>query len=233
MGILSLTCLSLFAAVAFGVIITASASAASPEWLVNGAAITGTTKIAVESVGSLSLADLDILIIDDGEILCEGSLDGTVSAGGGGEITEVLNTKKEAIGEKLTGKDLLCDEVEGCEGETPVWPIGLPWKTQLELSGASIVNNVFPATAKVLGWEMECDELGVIVDDECTQALLAPSLENMLTGSENDLLANFNEQDVANCTASGSGMTGDIMGVNLMFETAGASLIVSGDGVAE
>ncbi|MGA9874515.1 MAG: hypothetical protein WBQ21_01775 [Solirubrobacteraceae bacterium] len=220
--------LAMFAVLAFSAFSVASAFATSLEWLVDGAAVTGAVK--TETTGTLLLADLKVPIIGTASIECEGSLDGTVNTAGKDEITEVLTIEKVKVGAPLVEPSLLCTGQEGCEGNSKIWPVGLPWKTQLELSGTTAIDNTTSATK--LGYEVECTAFGIKEVDECTQALSAPVLENMLTGSENDLLTTFKEENTGSCTLGGE-KSSDITGEGLISDTEGLTLIVSGDEFAE
>jgi hypothetical protein len=167
---------------------------------------------------------------------CKGAFDGTVGTEGKDEITELLNAAGEKISSTpLTGLGLSCTILSVCEtarGAT-VWPVGLPWKTQLELSGTEVLDNAISEVGpKVLGYELECFVIGTKTIDECTQALGASLIENMLNGAENDLLGIFNEVGTGNCTQGGAG-SGDLEGEGLLQTLNGQSLIVSGDGVTE
>jgi hypothetical protein len=227
-----ITGLALFAVVAFSAVAAASAFAEAPEWLVKGVAIPAGVKDATETSGALTLSDLEVPIIGTGAVKCEGFFDGTASSEGKDETTEVLNTAKEKIGEKLTGLALLCSKVTNCEGTSSAWPVGLPFKTQLELVGTKVIDDTTSlATEKLLGYEIECKAFGITVTDTCTQELASPELVNMLEGGVNDLLAITNEENTANCTASGK-KSGDIKGEGLVTSSAG-EISVSGDGVED
>ena len=131
--------LALVAMVALSAIIASTSSAAVTfllaEWLIGGEKMTAA--LAVEQSGELNLINtnasgLGIRV----EILCTGILDGTVGPASAGEITELLNTSKEAI--SLTALSGLALEMPNCTNtknctEPLVWAVGLPWKTELEL----------------------------------------------------------------------------------------------------
>jgi hypothetical protein len=211
---------ALFAVFALSAILAAPAFAESelPEWIVGGSEVTSPT--AVETKESITLTDLKTLA-GETSIRCEDTLDGTVGPEGKDEVTALLNTAGEKIGEKLSGLALLCTAVKGCEGTSEVWPIGLPWKTQLEVTGTELLDDTTSSTA--FGYEAKCTVLGVVVSDECTQTLSVPLLENMLTGETPDLLVHFSEVSTANCTLGGE-KSGDISGEGLMAGTTGAAI---------
>ena len=118
-------------------VILASSMAASKafavEWLVDGGKLTAA--LAVEQSGELNLINTNASGVGIRvEILCEGILDGTVGPASTGEITELLNTAKEAI--SLTALSGLALEMPNCANtknctEPLVWAVGLPWKTDL------------------------------------------------------------------------------------------------------
>jgi hypothetical protein len=226
-----ITGLALLAVVAFSAVATASAFAENPEWLIKGAAIAAGVKDSTEAAGSLTLSDLEVPIIGTAAVKCEGFFDGTVSSGGKGEITKVLNTSKEEVGEKLTGTALLCSEITNCEGTSSAWPIGLPYASQLELEGTKVIRNMTSPTIHTTGYEIECKAFGVTETDECTESLWLAEMINMLEGGlSNDLLEVIKEVRKHHCTLSG-GESGDMEGEILI--DAAEELSVSGDGVMD
>jgi len=214
------------AAVALSAFMAPSAFAANPEWLVDGAAVSAGTSI--ETKGDLILTDLGA----PGEpaVLCEGILDGTIGPGGTGEVTKVLNLAGVEVSSGLgTGTILLCPPVKTCTGETEILPKGLPWKTQLTLSGTSVLD---VTTVPLIGYEVICTVLGIKITDECTRTEGSGTTENMLEEAPADVLVNFNEQGGASCTIGGAHES-DTEGFGLITALEGLSLTVSGDEVTE
>jgi hypothetical protein len=217
--------LAAFAVFALSAFMASSAFAANPEWLIDGAAVAAGT--STETTGDLVLSDRGAA--GEPAMLCEGILDGTVGPAGVDEITEVLNTAGVKVTSVLGGSPvLLCPSVRTCQGESEMFPIGLPWKTQLELSGANVIDLT---SATKIAYEIVCTILGVKVTDECTQSTAAGIVENMLGETPPDVLVNFGEQ-TGNCTVGGAGK-GSIEGFGLIFALEGLSLTVSGDEVVE
>lgn len=129
--------LALVATVAFGAISAASASAEVALWLINGGDITALT--TTTTTGSLNLINKTIL--GNITVLCEGIFDGSVGAEGEDEITKLLSLAGVEIPETLTaGTGLSCIVDAGsslCATNelAEVWPMNLPWHTQLLLEG--------------------------------------------------------------------------------------------------
>jgi hypothetical protein len=217
--------LALVAVAAFFAVSVASASAA-PEWLVGGNPVTVLT--SVTTTGLLTLTDLKASFLGASSVDCEGTLVGSVGAGGEDEITEIIGSegKKYTSANATLGATFIeCKGVAGCEGNGLVWPIGLPWLTQLELSGTAIIDDT-KANAGEMGYAIECSIFGVKEEDSCTQALFAPSfIENMAT--ENDTLFLVAEENASHCSLSGEN-SGDAAGEGLIAPLTGI-LAVSGE----
>jgi len=131
----------------------------------------------------------DLLLLSTGvvsvEVLCEGSMDGTVGATGSGTVTELLNLEGLAI--SLTNL-VVCTNVSGCP-EPLASPENLPWNTQL-------VNAAGEDAAGLLlgphagggnpGWFVEC--MGNGQTNECTKADTILLVENLEAELEVDLI---------------------------------------------
>jgi hypothetical protein len=201
--------LTLSAVCAFSAMGAASAFAA-PEWLA-GTAVIGKA-LPAEANGEVILTDLKVPLIGAAGVTCKGTLDGTVGPGSADEITEVLNNAsptKEKV-EELPGLALKCASHEKCEGESNVWPVNLPWKSTLELSGTAIIDNLVAVKGGGFGWEVECTVIGVKEDDTCLVTLGEPKIENM-TGAEAGVLGVFDEENKAECSLSKE-KSGDVTG---------------------
>jgi hypothetical protein len=147
---------ALIAALAFSVIGAASAFATSPEWLVNGAAVTASVK--VDSEGTVVLTDLNAKV----KLECTGTDKGTVGASAPASKTS----------EETTVTATECKTLEGSCPSPSAKAFGLPWK--LELSGTA------PTTLKFLsesGYEVVC---AGFVKDTCKAAAGVPVLELLL-----------------------------------------------------
>jgi hypothetical protein len=162
---------ALLAVSAFGALIASSAFGETTllaEWLANGAEIT--TNLATTTTGALLLEDTET-IAGKAAVLCEGIFIGSVGANGKDETTEVQNLAKEKIG-ALGGLALKCVAETACAAATEaspieVWPIGLPWKTELFLmENGTFLDLVSGATT--IGYELLCLVLGINTEDTCT-----------------------------------------------------------------
>jgi hypothetical protein len=221
---------SLLALFAFGVLTAASASAAFllAEWLLNGVAITAND--VVEITGELLLEDNKVPLIGKSAVLCSGSFDGWVGPNSLDWISEVLNVAKEAISTTpLVGLALSCTAQTGCETNTAVsvWPVGLPWTTEVELleQGAEIFFSdlLKSANGTQLGWEItNCLVLGAANEDEC----LTPEAAAQLTLEGTTLLGTFSEaftllNTLANATCKVGGANSGVSAGNAPFVVSG------------
>jgi hypothetical protein len=215
--------MALVAVFAFSAVVAAAASAA-PEWLVKAAAVTGA--LAVETKGSLLLTDLKASILGASSVEClSGSLNGTINSAGKDTVTEIVVGTGKSTGNGLTGGKLECKGVKGCEGTGQVYPIGLPWTTQLTLEGPTIFDDTTSASGKI-GYIVECSIFGIKEEDECTQALGLAAISNMT--SETDVLGIVKEENTGECSLSKE-KSGDLLGEGLITTTNGEALEVSGE----
>jgi hypothetical protein len=220
--------LTLFAMLLVCGIAAASAFAESPLWLVDGVEAAAGTASTV--TGLLTLTDLNTPL-GVVEVHCEGSFDGTIGPNGVDEITEVLNTAGTKIGSELTGTPLICANVSNCTELREVWPDGLPWDTQLELSGANVVDSFIAlGTGSEVGFEARCAVLGVAVTDLCSKPLTTSTIEQMEALPNSDLLGLFSEEGFL-CTLNGTA-SGHVVGEGLI-EAGGLVLTISGDGITD
>jgi hypothetical protein len=185
----------LFASIVF----CALAQSALADWLVEGGEIKET--LATTSEQEVKFEDSKT-IVGKAAVTCRFTLDGTVSPEEKGEVTEVLNTSKEKIGE-LGGLALLCTSVTGCEkaAEAEVWPIDLPWLTKIETIAEeeAYALNIDTSGSGEPGWEILCLVLGVTVEDSCT----GPSIGGKLDGTEaTGLLSVLTESGKETCSQS-------------------------------
>jgi hypothetical protein len=102
------------------------------KWLKNGVAIT--TTVSTNTEGELLFENL----LAVAAILCSGLFEGTVGANGVDEITKVFSLVPKEIKElheEGATEGIVCvpDEGKICEEGSEIWPINLPWKTQLDL----------------------------------------------------------------------------------------------------
>jgi hypothetical protein len=131
----------------------------------------------------------DLVLLSTGlvtvEVLCEGSMVGTVGLNGGGTVTELLNLANEAV--SLTNL-VVCMNLANCP-EPLASPENLPWNTQL-------VNAEGEDAAGLLlgphsgggppGWFVEC--MGNGQTNECTKPDTVLLVENLEAELEVDLV---------------------------------------------
>jgi hypothetical protein len=140
---------ALVAALVFSAMASASAFAA-PEWLVNGAALSGS--LAVKSHGKVVLTDLNAKV----KLECEGTDSGTVTGPNLSEETTVTATS--------------CKTLEGTCPSPSAKAHALPWKLELEEKVAGKVTNNFLTES---GYEVVC---AGIVHDTCVAKAGVPVL---------------------------------------------------------
>jgi hypothetical protein len=230
---------ALVAVFAFCAFAAASAFAVNPEWLIGGVAVLAAT--SVQTTGHIFLSDTKAPIIGTATVECAWTFDGTFNTAGKDEITEVLTAngtliKPVTLTSALVAETgLLCTAILGCEGtDAEVWPDNLPWNTQLELLNGQVVDHIFGNGTDEPGWHVFCLVFGIGTSDLC-EGLNYTLIENMLTGSENDLLANFVEPPSlkVTCLEGGTG-SGEVKSSDGLVSTLnGAVITVSGDEVTE
>jgi hypothetical protein len=230
---------ALVAVFAFCAFAAASAFAVNPEWLIGGVAVLAATSVQV--TGHIKLTDTKAPIVGKATVECNGILDGTVNTEGKDEITEALSItgtliKPVTLTSLLVAETgLLCTGTAGCEGtDAEAWPDNLPWNTQLELLNGQVVDHIFGNGVDEPGWHVFCLVFGIGSSDLC-EGLNYALIENMLTGSENDLLANFVEPPSikGTCLEGGTG-SGEASSTDGLISTLnGAVITVSGDEVTE
>ncbi|HEU0250524.1 MAG TPA: hypothetical protein VFR48_07365 [Solirubrobacteraceae bacterium] len=200
-------------------IVPSAAATETSLWLINEIKVT--SPLSIELAGKLKLTDLKASILGASEVECTGTFDGAITTGGKGELTELLNTAKEKISNiPLSGLALECASVKGCEGTGKMWPVGMPWKTQLETAGETEIALDYASASPHLGFYVECTVLGIKAADECIQTLVSPTIEK---GTAPDLLVVYSEESTAVCTLGGEG-AGDILGEGTLAATAGGNV---------
>ena len=218
--------LALVAVAGFSALATASASAT--QWLINGNPVTELTSVDTE--GELELTDLKT-IAGAATVKCSGILDGSVGPAGEDEITEVLTLEGGLVSSTpLAGTPLLCTGVKACSttaNEVEVWPLNLPWLTQLELVGTVFKDHLFTTAGETNselqpGYEItNCLVLGVNTTDDC-KGLGFAALTN--EGSNVDAL--FEKEPLATCELGGAA-SGEIKGLGTILTLSGLPLAVS------
>jgi hypothetical protein len=227
---------------AFGAFMAASASAVTfllAEWLVGGATVT--TELNDSITEELLLEDNKVPIIGSAAVLCSGSFDGWVGPNSLDWISEVLSLNGEAIATKLTGLSLDCVAQKGCETNTTVlvWPLGLPWTTEVELmvdgTETFFVDLIKSSVAgEKVGWEIEnCLVLGSAMVDECSaETAVARLVLNgaTLLGVFTKTFTELAENPLANCEKGGAG-SGVTEGEGPFVLEGGGELSASSEGL--
>ena len=211
----------LLALFAFGALTATSAMAVTllAEWLLKGVAVASETLVEIK--GALLLRDSKGVLGSPAAVECAGeSFDGWVGPNSLDYISEVLTATGESIG-GLGGLALECTAKEGCETNTKpsVFPVGLPWESEVELleqpGGPFFADFLTKKGGGTFGWEITgCLVLGSAHEDECTTSLGAAELK--LEGTT--LLGNFSTaftvlvgSKLVLCTASAA-ETGEVSG---------------------
>lgn len=167
--------MALCAVLAFAVVMVSSAFGdATHLWLINGGHITGTQSFASTTEG-------EILLREDKfgtNILCSGLFVGLLLSEGKDtiELIEDLEGKNVEGNSNTLSLDCFWDTETGstgpCEGASlgglvPVFPVNLPWQTELELVGTMWVDLITNAAGNP-GYLVECTVFGIKGDVSCT-----------------------------------------------------------------
>jgi hypothetical protein len=234
-----LVAIAVFAFAAF----TASSALAAHEWLSENESVTAS--LPVKITGELLLEETKVPL----DILCSGTFVGTVLSNGGlgtGEITEVLGlgtekvTKANELNETTGFINCTYEATDQCEEPfgpgkpAKVFPIHLPWATELMLvvnskSEEEWVNLIKSGGNGQPGYEVLCKLIFIEAFGECTGETGA-----LLLNEPSDVFAQFDETDelitpAAECKSfTGTGKTGLLGGSSLIEpSTAGPTLQVS------
>lgn len=222
---------------AFSAMVTTSAFAlafALAEWLEGGVAIANTKNTIAE--GELLFENLS----NGANFLCSGEFDGTVGPNGADDVTVVLDLALKEIVELdpgVAGTGLVCgadssgEGIVGCKTGTEVWPIHLPFLSQLMLDTEnSLFYDLAQLNAANLGPGYtilcllkiggEAEELCEIKEDETWQEV---------SNAATDVEALGGVEPESDC---GTGKTNGLLennaqNVALIFLTSGAALQVS------
>jgi hypothetical protein len=201
---------------------------AAPVWLVEGNELS--EDLPAETEGLL----LFVILTSEGGVLyevdCSAIWDGSIAPAGEGTIEKLLNLAKEEISSTpLSGLALECKNtdpgnLDACRetSETSVWPLHLPWHTQLEsMAGPpeQVLDRILAHTGgEPPGYETQCTSLlGISSSDECTGATSSKVATEILTFPESTLDSfNYTEpisSELGNCTKAGTNtfaLTGEL-----------------------
>jgi hypothetical protein len=228
----------LLALFAFGALTATSAMATTllAEWLLNGVAIT--TENLVEIKGTLLLKDSKAVVGGPAAVECVSwSFDGWVGPNSLDYVTEVLNAANETIG-ALGGLAFVCTAKEGCETSTPpdVFPVGLPWESEVNLleqtGGPFFADFLTKVGGGKLGWEItNCLVFGTPHEDECTTERAVVELKlggTTLSGVFSTAFTDLAGLRLANCTAGGA-EAGEVSGEGSFVVSGGGELTASSE----
>jgi hypothetical protein len=228
---LQIVLLALVAVFAFSAVVAGSASAEVTllaEWTIGGVKVAG--PLTVETTGLISLATL-VIGINGIEIDCEGTWDGTVNTDGTGSITALLNAAKEEIGKTpLTGLSLSCTvavvlgkECTAVGTLAELWPVNLPWRTNLELmESGKFLNHLFAGgtAATEPGYEIVC--LAPDANENLCKGLSSAEAINLATDVEGIFSTAVGSEKVT-CTTG----EGDPTGTGLTSSSEGSLQVTS------
>lgn len=175
----------LFAALTYGVVGASSAFAAD-EWLVDNAALTGTTTMHVESLlGGVELEDMGPGVA----VLAEGTFLGVVAANGA-DLVEAVKVESAVFVKEGS-----------CKAPLNVEAVDLPWSTQLELEGTMLWDNIKEDGKGAPGWLVECETALGKADDTCTTPATDPQGRALVeNAAEGEVSAEFDNTRVALCS---------------------------------
>jgi hypothetical protein len=191
---------AVLAALAISVVSAASAFGAG-EWLLNGAPVAKAT--AGEAPGTILLEDTAVGI---GPLICHLIYVVRFGPGNADEVIEVLKSDG-------TAPPISCEDT-ACAGKlVEITPVGLPWPTQIILTGTIEWDKYFPKAGKLIGFSYTCTVLGIKVTDECTGTMGA-KLINVTGGVEGIFVKETEINPNLTCTFSKE-KTGTIEGGNV------------------
>ena len=167
--------LVLVAVCAFGALTAASAFGLTftlAEWLDNAKTLTALTSAVIE--GELLFENL----LNLARLLCSGIFIGSVGPNGEDEVTELQSLGKVPIpvlDEELAKEGLKCTGLNNCEAaDAEVWPVNLPWLTELMLDSEEpplffdlVIGNVVGGVTLFPGYLILCLFLGVDLMELC------------------------------------------------------------------
>ncbi len=212
--------LALVAAIAFGVIASASASAAVWEECSEHATVLefqdelcgvagppnnfGWTEITaaklVDSLGELLLEDTSTLL-GASAVKCHGIDHGTVGPGDKDLIS--LIDAVECVPEKV------------CKAPVTAKAINLPWNTLLETVEGKIRDKITAEVAgKNIGWEVTCSTIAGTMTDKCESASTTTGMDN--NTSAGDVTALFDAKSNKASCSLGNATSGVVTGFDLI-----------------
>jgi hypothetical protein len=221
--------LAVLAVFAFSAVAASSASAATVEWLKNGAAITSPEPS--ETTGSLELGNTSGLGTGTKvAVLCDGKFFGTVGPGAQDTITSVLGLSGESG--TLTSEIVSCVNNENCPSPS-VAADNLPWLTELrEPKAGEVLDFLLNGGKGEPGWEVMCivPIIG-LVEEACTSSNANNQARSLLANDagEGDVLGVFikTENEKFLCKGQETGF------VNTAFDGPGLITLTGGGKIEE
>jgi len=220
--IVGMALLAVFAFSAFA----ATSSFASGKILLKGAPIT--SAIPFTMTETLELEDMNAT--GPPTILCSGSFDGTIAAGGAtSSIAEVLTLAGEAL-EVGTGKKeylVECEDMKSiCSNPADVVAGNMPWSVEIEKMAAGAEEyllTILNITGKVPAYTLDCNSILGLISDTCT----APAVgeQAVMKNEVGGLLAEFSNNETTtppgDCGVGGDGQ-GLVVGDGFIVSSSGA-----------
>jgi|ERR1022692_1192883 hypothetical protein len=155
-------------------------------WAVNGTDVT--TTVLSESSGELLLENEKSVAGAASLKKCSAILDGFVGPKSADDITEALLLAGGGrVSVPLNNTNPITCELEAvCESSSRVWPVHLPWLTEVELweqgTESGFVDLLLPNGAGNPGWYVECKTSLLTVSEECTTPEGVAEKVNLSTG---------------------------------------------------
>lgn len=185
---------------ALGAVAASAASAAAPEWQLNGKAITKGIKIEGKWVGTtkLKLTDNRLGVV----LSCEGYTDNIIST----KTVETTATNWTSCTISSGGECTVGDNVTD-------YAEGLPWTSELYEEGGKLRQRTKGSGGKAVGWKFTCTVAGEQWTNECTASSLTAGLSDVTGGVD---VAFDSLTPALKCTGRGYGNeTGSVEGTEL------------------
>jgi hypothetical protein len=192
---------ALLAVVAMSAMALASSASAAVTFLLAFWAVGGTditTTMLSESTGELLLENEKSVAGKAALKKCSGILDGFVGAKSADDVTEALLLAGGGpVSAPLNATNpITCESEAICESSSRIWPVHLPWLTEVELweesaTESGFVDLLLPNGAGNPGWYVECKTALLTVSEECTLAEGVAQKLNTATGVKDDFSEAF------------------------------------------
>jgi hypothetical protein len=183
---------ALLAVLAMSAMAVASSASAAVTFLLAFWAVGGTdvtTTVLAEGAGEMLLENEKSPAGRAALQKCSGIGDGFVGPNSAGDATEALTLAGIKINSTpLTGEFVKCELEALCENSSKVWPVHLPWLTEIELweegTEHGFVGIGLSGGSGTPGWYIECKTSLLTVSEECSSPESVAELKNVATGVE-------------------------------------------------